>query len=66
MPGLVPGMRVFASASATVDGRNRPGHDSAYDPKRSARNGLGSQNGVAPVIISAINRPVTGPSVSPQ
>ena len=33
---------------------------------RSARYGAGSENGVAPVIMSAISRPVTGPSVSPQ
>src|SRR5262249_39832714 len=33
---------------------------------RSARNGLGSQNGVAPAISSATRRPVAGPSVSPQ
>ena len=33
---------------------------------RSARYGAGSQNGVSPVIISAIMRPVAGPSVSPQ
>jgi hypothetical protein len=32
----------------------------------SAPYGAGSQNGVAPVIISAINRPVAGPSVKPQ
>src|ERR1700741_1360351 len=43
------------------------GHDGkAHFPNRSALKGLGSQNGVAPVIISAINRPVAGPSVSPQ
>jgi len=40
--------------------------DNAHFPNRSALKGLGSQNGVAPVIISAINRPVAGPSVNPQ
>ena len=38
----------------------------AQDANRSAENGAGSQNGVAPVIISASSRPVTGPSVRPQ
>ena len=36
------------------------------DTNRSAAYGAGSQNGVAPVIISAKSRPDTGPSVSPQ
>src|SRR5215469_2391405 len=35
-------------------------------PNRSAAYGAGSMNGVAPVIISAMRRPVTGPNVSPQ
>ena len=39
---------------------------SAQAAKRSAAYGAGSQNGVAPVIISAISRPLTGPSVRPQ
>ena len=33
---------------------------------RSAAYGFGSQNGVAPVISSAMRRPVAGPSVRPQ
>jgi hypothetical protein len=27
MPGLVPGIHVFAVASQGVDGRDKPGHD---------------------------------------
>jgi hypothetical protein len=29
MPGSVPGIHVFRSASKDVDGRVRPGHDAA-------------------------------------
>jgi hypothetical protein len=29
MPGLVPGIHVFASKPKDVDGRGKPGHDSA-------------------------------------
>ena len=67
MPDLVPGIHVFAKRQPeVVDGRDKPGHDGNHFPNRSALKGLGSQNGVAPVIISAINRPVAGPSVNPQ
>jgi hypothetical protein len=32
MPGLVPGIHVFASAmQGGVDGRVKPGHDDCYD-----------------------------------
>jgi hypothetical protein len=34
-------------------------------PNRSAAKGLGSANGVSPVIISESRRPLTGPSVKP-
>jgi len=27
MPGLVPGIHVFAAAKKDVDGRDKPGHD---------------------------------------
>jgi hypothetical protein len=27
MPGLVPGIHVFAAAKQDVDGRDKPGHD---------------------------------------
>ena len=49
-----------------------PGSRAAHAPrndyarKRSARYGAGSQNGASPAIISAIMRPVAGPSVRPQ
>ena len=67
MPGLVPGMHVFAKRQRkVVDARHKPGQDGNHFPNRSGLKGLGSQNGVAPVIISAINRPVAGPSVNPQ
>ena len=29
MPGLVPGIHVFASSKKNVDGRDKPGHDEA-------------------------------------
>jgi hypothetical protein len=30
MPGLVPGIHVFAEARQDVDGRDEPGHDAPY------------------------------------
>ena len=30
MPGLVPGIHVFASTSKDVDGRDKPGHDEKW------------------------------------
>lgn len=38
----------------------------AGQANRVARYGAGSTNGVAPLIMSPINRPVDGPSVKPQ
>ena len=35
------------------------------DSKRSALNGVTSTNGSSPVIMDAISRPVTAPSVNP-
>src|SRR5579863_8065555 len=55
-----------------VSSRPRPGRKPSEgakakcgQPNRSTAYGLGSVNGVAPVIISASNRPVTGPRVNP-
>jgi hypothetical protein len=31
MPGLVPGIHVFAALKKDVDGRDKPGHDGSYD-----------------------------------
>jgi hypothetical protein len=30
MPGLVPGIHVFASVQKDVDGRDKPGHDETH------------------------------------
>src|ERR1039458_8720476 len=58
----MPNLQLDSGSRAFARVRN----DRDYLRNRSARYGAGSQNGDAPVIISAIMRPVAGPSVSPQ
>jgi hypothetical protein len=42
MPGLVPGIHVFAASAEDVDGRDKPGHDEGMsnDATRSRHSGL--------------------------
>jgi len=37
MPGLVPGIHVFATGKKDVDGRDRPGHDGEEQQKSVSR-----------------------------
>jgi hypothetical protein len=58
-PRLGSGDRSRAGMDAPKRGRLQT------DAKRSALNGVTSTNGSSPVIMDAISRPVTAPSVKP-
>jgi hypothetical protein len=50
MPGLVPGIHVFATGEKDVDGRDKPGHDDSchFTPSSSTSNTSVAFGGMTP------------------